>query len=40
MEVVDGLARFRFLPPVSLELRREFLQQIADSAVQAEHVIF
>jgi hypothetical protein len=33
-----GLAQFRFLPWVSLELSRGFLQQIADSDPQAEHV--
>jgi len=32
LEVVEGLAQFRFLPWVSLELSRGFLQQIADSA--------
>jgi transposase len=39
LEVVEGLAQFRFLPWVSLELSRGFLQQIADSAPQAEHVV-
>jgi transposase len=39
MEVVEGLAQFRFLPFVSLELSRGFLQQIADSDLQAEHVV-
>lgn len=39
VEVVEGLAQFRFLPSVSLELTRGFLQQIADSDPQAEHVI-
>ena len=39
VEVVEGLAQFRFLPSVSLELSRGFLQQIAESAPQAEHVV-
>jgi len=39
LEVVEGLAQFRFLPWVSLELSRGFLQQIADSDPQAEHVV-
>ena len=39
IEVVEGLAQFRFLPWVSLELSRGFLQQIADSDPQAEHVV-
>ena len=39
VEVVEGLAQFQFLPSVSLELSRGFLQQIADSDPQAEHVI-
>ena len=39
MEVVEGLAQFRFLPSVSLELSRGFLQQIAASDVEAEHVV-
>jgi transposase len=37
--VVEGLAAFQFLPSVSLELSRGFLQQLADSDVQAEHVV-
>ena len=39
MEVVEGLAQFQFLPSVSLELSRGFLQQIAQSDPQAEHVV-
>jgi transposase len=39
VEVVEGLAQFRFLPSVSLELSRGFLQQLADSDPQAEHVV-
>jgi transposase len=39
VEVVEGLAQFRFLPSVSLELSRGFLQQLADSDAQAEHVV-
>lgn len=39
VEVVEGLAQFRFLPSVSLELSRGFLQQLADSDVAAEHVV-
>lgn len=39
VEVVEGLAQFQFLPFVSLELSRGFLQQIADSDLQAEHVV-
>lgn len=39
VEVVEGLAQFQFLPSVSLELSRGFLQQIADSDPQAEHVV-
>jgi transposase len=39
VEVVEGLAQFQFLPSVSLELSRGFLQQIADSDAQAEHVV-
>lgn len=39
VEVVEGLAEFAFLPSVSLELSRGFLQQLADSDVQAEHVV-
>jgi transposase len=39
VEVVEGLAQFQFLPSVSLELSRGFLQQIADSDPKAEHVI-
>jgi transposase len=39
LEVVEGLAQFQFLPSVSLELSRGFLQQIAASDVQAEHVV-
>jgi transposase len=39
VEVVEGLAQFQFLPSVSLELSRGFLQQIAQSDPQAEHVV-
>lgn len=39
VEVVEGLAQFQFLPSVSLALSRGFLQQIADSDDQAEHVV-
>jgi transposase len=39
IEVVEGLAQFRYLPWVSLELSRGFLQQIAESDPQAEHVV-
>ena len=39
VEVVEGLAQFCFLPSVSLELSRGFLQQIADRDGAAEHVV-
>ena len=39
VEVVEGLAEFQFLPSVSLELSCGFLQQLADSDAQAEHVV-
>jgi transposase len=39
VEVVEGLAEFQFLPSVSLELSHGFLQQLADSDVQAEHIV-
>ena len=39
VEVVEGLAEFQFLPSVSLELSHGFLQQLADSDAQAEHVV-
>lgn len=39
VEVVEGLAQFQFLPSVSLALSRGFLQQIAASDPQAEHVV-
>ena len=39
VEVIAGRAEFQFLPSVSLELSQGFLQQLADSAVQAEHVV-
>lgn len=39
VEVVQGQAQFQFLPSVSLELSRGFLQQIAQSDPQAEHVV-
>ena len=37
--MVEGRAPFQFLPSVSLALSRGFLQQIADSDAQAEHVV-
>jgi hypothetical protein len=37
VEVVEGLAEFRYVPSVSLELSGGFLQQIADRDAQAEH---
>ncbi len=37
--VVQGQAQFQFLPSVSLELSRGFLQQIAQSDPKAEHVV-
>ena len=37
--MIQGLAPFRLLPSVSLELSRGFLQQIADSDPQAEPVV-
>ena len=39
VEVVAGLAQFQFLPSVSLELSRGFLQQIVASDPHAEHVV-
>jgi putative transposase len=39
VEVVEGLAQFRYVPSVSLELSCGFLQQIADSDPHAEHVV-
>ena len=39
VEGVEGLAEFQFLPSVSLELSHGFLQQLADSNAQAEHVV-
>ena len=39
VEVVEGLAEFQFLPSVSLELSRGFLQQLADSDARAEHIV-
>ena len=39
VEGVEGAAQFQFLPSVSLELSRGFLQQIAQSDAQAEHVV-
>ena len=39
VEVVEGLAEFQYLPSVSLELSHGFLQQLADSDAQAEHVV-
>lgn len=39
VEVVEGLAQFRYVPGVSLELSRGFLQQIAESDARAEHVV-
>jgi transposase len=39
VEVVEGGVQFQYLPSVSLELSRGFLQQIADSDPAAEHVV-
>ena len=39
VEVVEGRAEFCFLPSVSLELSCGFLEQIAQSDPQAEHVV-
>lgn len=39
VEVVTGSVQFQYLPSVSLELSRGFLQQITDSDTQAEHVV-
>jgi len=39
VEVVGGGAEFQFLPSVSLELSHGFLQQLAASDPQAEHVV-
>ena len=39
VEVVEGLAQFQYVPSVNLELSRGFLQQIAQSDPQAEHVV-
>ena len=39
VEVVEGEVQFQYLPSVSLELSRGFLQQIADSDPTAEHVV-
>jgi transposase len=39
LDVVGGSAQFCFLPSVSLELTQMFLQQIAASDPEAEHVI-
>jgi hypothetical protein len=39
LEVVQGGAQFRFMPSVSLEFSRGFLEQIAASAPRAEHVV-
>jgi transposase len=39
LEVVAGGAEFRFMPSVSLEFSRSFLEQIANSDPRAEHVV-
>ena len=39
VEVVAGLAEFRFLPSASRELRCGLLQQLADRDAHAEHVV-
>lgn len=39
LEVVGGASQFRFMPSVNLAFSRGFLQQIADSDRQAEHVV-
>lgn len=39
LEVLAGGAQFCFLPSVTLDLSRGFLQQIAASDPQAEHVV-
>jgi transposase len=39
LEVLEGAAQFRFMPSVNLDFSRDFLQQIAASDPQAEHVV-
>ena len=39
LEVLEGDAEFRFMPSVSLDFSRDFLQQIAASDPAAEHVV-
>ena len=39
LEVLEGDAQFRFMPSVSLDFSRDFLQQIATSDPAAEHVV-
>lgn len=39
LEVLSGEAQFCFLPSVSLELTRKFLEQIAAADPEAEHVV-
>ena len=39
LEVLEGDAQFRFMPSVNLDFSRDFLQQIAASDLQAEHVV-
>jgi hypothetical protein len=39
LEVLEGDAQFRFMPSVSLDFSRDFLQQIAASDPRAEHVV-
>lgn len=39
LEVLAGDAQFRFMPSVSLDFSRDFLQQIAASDPAAEHVV-
>ena len=39
LEVLEGAAQFRFMPSVSLNFSRDFLQQIATSDPAAEHVV-
>ena len=39
LEVVQGGAQFRYMPSVSLDFSRDFLEQIAASDLRAEHVV-
>ena len=39
LEIVEGHAEFRFMPSVSLDFSRGFLEQIAARDPQAEHVV-